>query len=263
VPHDHGAAVRFRASFDGAVGDLSPGDAVKLRGFPVGEVEGTEFHYDVSTGVLATPVTFRLYPRLFHVDGGRDGERFDDTVARLVDAGLRAQLERDPPVVGSERVALDMVSGAPAATLEVVQAVPQIPTAPAGGLESVAERVKDVPIHQIGQNVLDITKHVDEITSSPALKDSVAQLHASLRDVRRMVADVSPQVDRVVHELQDTAAHLRQTARTADRTLGGATSQTGVADTVREVKEAARSIRSLADYLDRHPEALISGRSGG
>jgi paraquat-inducible protein B len=32
---------------------------------------------------------------------------------------------------------------------------------------------------------------------------------------------------------------------------------------MREVKEAARAIRSMADYLDRHPEALIKGRSGG
>jgi hypothetical protein len=45
--------------------------------------------------------------------------------------------------------------------------------------------------------------------------------------------------------------------------MGGATSQTGLEETMREVKEAARAIRSMADYLDRHPEALIKGRSGG
>jgi paraquat-inducible protein B len=30
---------------------------------------------------------------------------------------------------------------------------------------------------------------------------------------------------------------------------------------MREVNDAARSFRVLADYLDRHPEALIRGRA--
>jgi uncharacterized lipoprotein YmbA len=29
---------------------------------------------------------------------------------------------------------------------------------------------------------------------------------------------------------------------------------------MREITEAARSVRELADYLDRHPEALVQGR---
>jgi paraquat-inducible protein B len=29
-----------------------------------------------------------------------------------------------------------------------------------------------------------------------------------------------------------------------------------------QVNEAARSIRLLADFLDRHPEALVRGRTG-
>jgi paraquat-inducible protein B len=31
---------------------------------------------------------------------------------------------------------------------------------------------------------------------------------------------------------------------------------------MRELTEAARSVRGLADYLDRHPEALLRGRKG-
>ncbi len=32
--------------------------------------------------------------------------------------------------------------------------------------------------------------------------------------------------------------------------------------TLEEVRRAARSVRVLADYLDRHPEALIRGKQG-
>jgi hypothetical protein len=31
---------------------------------------------------------------------------------------------------------------------------------------------------------------------------------------------------------------------------------------MRELTQAARSVRGLADYLDRHPEALLRGRKG-
>jgi paraquat-inducible protein B len=34
-------------------------------------------------------------------------------------------------------------------------------------------------------------------------------------------------------------------------------------NTLQEVSRAARSIRVLADYLERHPEALIRGKKGG
>jgi len=262
VPHDHGPAVRFRVPFDGAVGDVSEGDAVKLRGFPVGEVEEIGFHYDTQTGAIATPVTLALYPRLFHVEADgkpADADDFRATVGRLVGDGLRARLDREPPLVGSETVSLQMTPGAPAASLDVVDGLPQIPTAPGGGLESVVASVSDLPIRQIADNVLDATKHLDALVSSGQLKDSVAQLDAALGEVRRMVANVAPKVDDAVRSMREAAAHLRQTARAADRTLG-APAQSGVADTLREVKDAARAVRSLADYLDRHPEALISGK---
>ena len=35
-----------------------------------------------------------------------------------------------------------------------------------------------------------------------------------------------------------------------------------VGSTLREVSDAARSLRVLADYLERHPEALLRGKKG-
>ena len=34
----------------------------------------------------------------------------------------------------------------------------------------------------------------------------------------------------------------------------------GLGSTLYELNRAARSLRELADYLDRHPEALVRGR---
>ncbi len=274
VPRDHDAPVLFAVSFDGNVGELSAGDAVKLRGFTVGEVKQVGFHYDVAMDRIETPVTLALYPSLFHMRGGpppESGGGFAAVVNRLVSQGLRSNLEREPPLIGGYRVALEMVPGAPPASLDTAASLPKIPTAPGGsGLESIVNRFNKVPVDQIAQNVLDITRHIDEVASSPELKDSVSELNASLREIHQTVSNIGPKVDQLVSTLQGTARQLEDTAhelegaaRQADKTLGGPTSQTGVQSTLREVKEAARALRSLADYLNRHPESLIEGRPGG
>jgi paraquat-inducible protein B len=159
-------------------------------------------------------------------------------------------------------VTLEMMPDAPAADADLTKSPPELPTAPGGGLDSLVNRVTNIPIDQIAQNVLDITHRVDTLVSSPKLTESIDQLDASLREVHDVVQDVGPQVDKLVQSLRHTVGQLEQTAQSADKTLGGAPTQTGLHDTLREIKDAARAVRSFADYLDRHPEALIVGRSG-
>jgi paraquat-inducible protein B len=50
-----------------------------------------------------------------------------------------------------------------------------------------------------------------------------------------------------------------------DATLLGrdAPAQQELRDALQEVARAARSMRALSDYLERHPDALLRGRTGG
>jgi paraquat-inducible protein B len=71
-------------------------------------------------------------------------------------------------------------------------------------------------------------------------------------------------------DLRNTIATLNQTLVSAHRTVDNADkliqpdsvlgAQLG--DTLQEVTRAARGLRGLADYLERHPEALIRGKAG-
>ncbi|MGH7938052.1 MAG: MlaD family protein, partial [Bryobacteraceae bacterium] len=93
-------------AFHGEVGGLMPGDPVKLRGFPVGEVKTIGFHYDMKTDTIETPVTLALYPSLFHFEGAKQpksAEVLKTALGQLVAKGLRANLDRDPPLIGSYR----------------------------------------------------------------------------------------------------------------------------------------------------------------
>ena len=54
------------------------------------------------------------------------------------------------------------------------------------------------------------------------------------------------------------------TLASVQRTIGPNSALTDDAESLMpELTRAARSIRVFADYLDRHPEALIRGKSGG
>jgi paraquat-inducible protein B len=256
------APQRFEVTFDGPVGDLAIGDPVVLRGFTVGDVKFIGLLLDPQSGRLSTPVALDLYPSLFPSEGkagASDAAALRALVDKLVAQGLHARLTRDPPVIGSYRVSLEMEPHANAASA-AQGGLPRIPAAAGGGIDSIVEQVNTVPIEQIGQNVLAITRNANRLVSSPELVDAIIQLDAALKQIDSSAARVGAKLDRLVAALQQTASRLDHTAASVDRAMGGSTSQYGVDTAVKEITEAARAARSLADYLDRHPEALIKGR---
>ena len=264
VPVDSGEPVIFRASFHGSVGDLPAGEPVELRGFPVGEVKTVGFSCDARTGAITTPVTLALYPSQFHIEGAAEkngAAALETMMEHLIADGLRARMERSPPFIGGYRVALAIVPDAPPAKLTMSDGVPEIPAAKAGGMESVIDDFGQLPLAQIGHNVRDLTHHLDQIASSPKLTESIALLDASLVELHQTLQAVGPNVEKLVGTLREAARQLDGVVAAADKAIGGPTTQTGLVDTLREVTDAARSIRSLAEYLERHPESFISGKA--
>ena len=256
----------YEVSLGSEAGSLAGGDPVTLRGFTVGEVRDVGFAYDPATGDLSTPATLAIYPSLFHAKGMRtapNATQVSDEIARLIGKGLQAKLDRDPPLVGRHVVSLEIVPGAkPPAGLAMADGLPLIPTASGGDISSIVTRINKVPIEKISANLLSITQHVNALTSSPKLKDAVVQLDAALRQIHGMTAKAGPQVPVVIARLRRAAGDLDATAKSANRLMSGTATQNGLADTVQEITETARAVRSLAEYLDRHPEALLRGRAG-
>lgn len=72
-----------------------------------------------------------------------------------------------------------------------------------------------------------------------------------------------PKITKLAESLRYTADKLDQATNHVQQHLGGPESQHGLESTLRELSDAPRSLRSLSDYLERHPESLIRGKSGG
>jgi paraquat-inducible protein B len=92
-------------------------------------------------------------------------------------------------------------------------------------------------------------------------------LNQTLKDanaaVNRLNAEVTPELKGVLEEVRRATASADQVLRNADATLVGkdAPAQQELRDALQEVTRAARSLRVLTDYLERHPDALIRGKT--
>ncbi len=256
----------YSVQFPGPVGGLKAGAPVKLRDFVVGEVRSIGFEYDARTGALRTPVTVELDADRLHLSGAGEADQaawartLNDVVAQLVHAGLRAQLAQNPPLVGADYVSLDFIPHAGVAALDLGTEPPRIPAAPGGGLSQLATQLGALPITQIGDNVRQITARVDALVSSPRLTDSVMHLDDTLAGIDRIVQGAGPQVQPLIASLRRAAGQMEGVAAAARQSLGGADEQGGLTEAMDELTRTARSVRDLAQYLERHPEALIEGK---
>jgi paraquat-inducible protein B len=269
--------VRYSFAFsNSAGGDLEEGAPVTLLGFQVGEVETARLVYDKRTGRPFTAVTALVYPQQLDPSGLAAGSAPDWRLAtdaklrKLIQMGFRARLAQSPPLVGVRSIALVQVTAPAAADLEKDATAPRFPSAPgskdladiAAQADQILAKANRVPIEEIGRSLHAITGRLRILIASPKVGDALTHLDNSAAQLDQILGQVKPQIGPLVLKLNQAAGELSNIAVGARRLLdGGGTSEDGgLPETIRQLNEAARSVRTLADYLDRHPEALIRGK---
>jgi len=105
-------------------------------------------------------------------------------------------------------------------------------------------------------------------------RESVARLEdrvdAALRDIQSLTARIESEtgpiaenVNQTLEELRNAVVQARTTLTAIERTASeDSLLQTRLATALDEFARAARTVRSLADYLERHPESLLRGKTG-
>lgn len=110
---------------------------------------------------------------------------------------------------------------------------------------------------------------VKDLASSPDAKQAFANLNSAVAELRGVLAKLDAQVAPAGEHLADT---LKQAQAALARFNAAAASaqhfieaQNGLGDqaaqTLRQLSEAADSVRRLADFLERNPNALLVGRA--
>ena len=250
----------FVTYFESSVRGLSRGAPVEFFGIQIGTVTNVALELNPASGEARVRVRLEVQPeRIMSEDAIKTEDTLDGT-RRLVQRGMRAQLQTASYLTGQRVVALDFVSNPRPADVVMDGGDIVLPSA-GGGLDNILVAASDIagkldrlPLDQIGQNLSGV------LSSTTGAMNSVQDL------VKKADAGLTPTLKRlpeITAGLQDAVAKAGRTAGSIEASYGNNSQfQRELERAMTQVGDTARSIRLLADFLDRHPEALVRGRAG-
>ncbi|MGI9330175.1 MAG: MlaD family protein [Gammaproteobacteria bacterium] len=288
------------AYFPGSVKGLRVGSNVLFRGVRIGFVSNISLLGNIKTLDTVVRTELEITPGVwqFIEDGsllptdaiGMIDE--DDFEA----AGLRARLGIESVVTGQLVVELDLLPNTEKVYRALLQddidlEVPTIPSNTQQIVENLQTFIANLDLDELGKNIQGALQGMDELANSRELRDTFAgldrlinnpdtqqlsgSLQATLSEVQTAAEDFGQLVENVdgqvgpilaevkpaVERLGDALASAQDTLESVNRQIGGDTSlDWDLSTTLREVREAARSLRIFMDYLEQNPEALIRGK---
>jgi paraquat-inducible protein B len=250
-----GPRLVYTLRFDESAAGLQSGTAVQLRGVEIGNVTEAKLTYDPASGNLYEAASMSLDPSVVQLAGVAGASVADQAaavragLARLVARGLRAQLITANLLTGQKVIALDIMHDAPPATLDANARTPEFPTTHGADIDGILQSLQST------------LKHIDQATAGPSLGNAVKNLDTTLTHLEQITRDVQPQIKPLIASLRATADAAQNAAQSAGSTLGPDSAlATQLPALLQQVSDAARSIRELADFLERHPESLLRGR---
>jgi len=250
----------FVTYFESSVRGLGRGASVEFFGIQVGTVTEVALELDPATGNARVRVRLEVQPERILSE---DATKTDDTMSttrRLVQRGMRAQLQTASYLTGQRVVALDFVPNAQPAEV-VMNGNEIVLPSQSGGLDNILVALGDIagkldrlPLDQIGQNLNGALRSASGAMAS--VQDLMKKADAGLAPTLRRLPEITA-------SLQDAVAKAGRTFGSIDASYGNNSQfQRELERAMTQVGDTARSIRLLADFLDRHPEALVRGRAG-
>jgi paraquat-inducible protein B len=276
--------VRFVVVFSQEIAGLEVDSPVKFRGVPVGRVASIH----LSIGSPEAPLREMFMPVVIELNQSRIREMGESTdlgnpavVKTLVDHGLRARLALESFLSGRRYVDLDIVSDAqPPQPPPFPLPYPVIPVHLEPGLQALqsdAARVLGklqaldlegliVDLRAAAKGVSRASGRIDEAGKGvPRTLESMDRALTAIRDAARslekevpaLAGDARVAMQRLAAALDDLDGTIREVKLSLSP---GAPVPAQLEQTLREVGQAARSLRVLADSLERDPSQIVRGR---
>ena len=218
---------KYLLYFDGTVRGLAPDAPVEFRGINLGRVVSIDMEFDADRQEFLIPVIIEMEPERFSKKVAKYSEsKRSGIMEEFIARGFRAQLKTGNILTGALYVDLDFHPDAEKEEMRVAQGYPVLPTVPTSleeitrNVTAILDKVKEFPFDKIGADMTRAIANLDK---------TLVQAEGTLKTIDTMFAADAP----LSQELQTS---------------------------LRELADAARSLRILSDYLERHPEALLKGK---
>lgn len=258
--------------FSGSTRGLRPGAPVEIRGIRVGSVRDVRLAVDGNA--LLTQVAIDLErERVQAVDASTGEPREALPMEGLIQRGLQAQLKTANLLTGDLFIDLDFVPSAvdrPTRQVNGVLVIPSVPTSLEtlqASVTTALEKIAALPLPELVQSLTNTARSLEAMVGTEETRDLVVNLSATLASLRTTLDALNQQAGPLLGSLRGSSDAAAAALRQAQSTLAslGPNSPLGsdLRGLVAQLEDAARSIRTLADYLERHPEALLRGRQGG
>jgi paraquat-inducible protein B len=238
-----------RMHFAQALRGLEVGAPVEFVGVNIGSVVAVDLGYERQDKSFPVIVTAKVYPRrmgqAYAVLAAQGKTESEETLAAfvgtLVKRGLRALPRSGSLLTGKLYIALDFLPVSPRADFDASIRPLELPTV-------------NGTFQELEANIGRLVKKVNDLP----LEQIVADLHTDLQDLHETLSELHV---RTLPNAEDTLSALHRTLDSADRNLDVESPlQRGLAETLLESRSTLQAVRELADYLDRHPDALLRGR---
>ncbi len=291
---------RFVVYFDESTHGLDAGSPVKLRGVRVGRVTNLSVRYNERTNQSMVAVQCELNREvIFSERGDQLQVSSEEELRKLIERGLRARLGVLGLATGLLFVDLDFFDPAQYPIPEMVPesvypVVPYVPSAISEIQNSVSEILADVRRIDFGAiaielrgllvdtrrqvNALNLAgltaewtkagQSVNALVTSPEVTQLVANLNDASLKLGSTLASIEGQVGPTANELKATLTEAQAALRSFNDAAAAARtfvqSQAGLGDeatrALGQLGEAAAAVQRLADFLERHPNALLIGK---
>ena len=223
-------------NFSESVRGLTVGAPVDFRGIQIGEVKDIQLLFDAKQKKITVPVTISLDYRRIVLNGTKKAAdvlyaTHESRTDFFINKGLRAQLQTGNLITGQLFVALDFFPDADPFVMDWQEKVTEFPTMPG-------------TVGELKNKITSILKKVD------AMMNQVNQFSYKLNHT------LEPELSGTLKQTTSTLVTIQDTLKNDSPV------QQDLQATLNELTKAARSIKDLADYLERHPESLIQGKKG-
>ena len=278
--------LEYTLIFDGSVSGLTVGAPVVFRGVPLGAVTNIQMQANPRDGSVSIPVSIRINEGA--INDARSGEKLSEEerikmLAQLVQSGLRARLQLQSLITGQYRIELDFYPDS-LARFRSVDPATEIPTLPSP-IDQLQRNLSALPLKELVTSFQGTLQRLSDILASPDIDRGITQFANTFEEANKLLV-ASRETQRLVNQTMNNLSQASAVASTElPRALEALTQAmdgfTAVAHStqalvgrdspavnelrrlLREATAAMRSLRALADTLERNPESLLRGRSGG
>jgi len=289
---------KFVMFFSGSVKGLSVGAPVMFHGVKIGEVTEIQLRLNPKDLTAVIPVFIEIDPREFTVPKEERERLFTKKytyIKRLIEKGLKGQLQMQSFVTGQLMINLGFYPEKPINLVGRNEKYPEIPTVPTA-MEELSKTLEELPLKEIVTKLDLAIDGIQKLVNSREAKEGMESLSVTLKNTQKLVKHIDEQIDPLMKSLTKTsdAAHdtlvqarstisalegntielmattkntlksTQDTLKQAEKTLGTFSEDSRMTyelnRTLKELSAALRSIKSLTDYVERHPEALLRGK---